>query len=373
MPSVSAAVKRALIFVHRWLGVALCLVFFVWFVSGIAMMYWDYPRVGPKDRLAHLPPLDTSRVRLSLADAYGRSAAKRPPDQMTLSMHDGRPAYRFRIGRRQTLVYADDGSTMASFPVEEARRTAEQWTGKSTRDAAIDTITAEDQWTVAGEFRGLRPLYKFTWPEGEEIYVSSVSGEVVQYTTRGSRTGAYFGAIPHWLYFTPLRKDGALWSKVVIWTSGIGTAGAFLELVIGVWMYSPSRYRHSGNPSGIPYHGQKRLHTIFGLFFGLLACTWAFSGMLSMDPFPLGGSEFKTAGKIQAALRGGRPNLVSLSTVAPAHILGKLPPDFAGRELEFSVFAGEPVYVVRNATDLRIVSADDKVITEFDRKESCGW
>ena len=32
--------------------------------------------------------------------------------------------------------------------------------------------------------------------------------EVVQYTTTGSRLGAYVGAIPHWFYFTPLRENG---------------------------------------------------------------------------------------------------------------------------------------------------------------------
>ena len=39
--------KRALIFVHRWLGVALCLVFLLWFPSAIGIMYWDYPERGP--------------------------------------------------------------------------------------------------------------------------------------------------------------------------------------------------------------------------------------------------------------------------------------------------------------------------------------
>src|SRR4030095_7873526 len=87
--------------------------------------------------------------------------------------------------------------------------------------------------------------------------------------------------------FTPLRKHGPQWSQLVIWSSGIGTISALLGVVIGIWMYSPSkRYRHAGAPTSIPYRGQKRLHTIFGLLFGLGAATWAFSGMLSMDPFP---------------------------------------------------------------------------------------
>ncbi len=61
-----------------------------------------------------------------------------------------------------------------------------------------------------------------------------------------------------------------------------------LGLVIAAWMLSPSkRYRYDGAPTAIPYRGQKRLHTIFGLLFGIGAVTWAFSGMLSMEPFPL--------------------------------------------------------------------------------------
>ena len=47
-----AGVKRGLIFVHRWMGVALCLLFLLWFASGIGMMYWEYPLIMPEDRLA---------------------------------------------------------------------------------------------------------------------------------------------------------------------------------------------------------------------------------------------------------------------------------------------------------------------------------
>ena len=136
--------------------------------------------------------------------------------------------------------------------------------------------------------RNVRPLWKYSWPNGDQVYISEATGEVVQYTTTASRLGAYVGAIPHWLYFTPLRKNGPQWSRVVIWSSGIGTVSAILGIVIGIWMYSPrKRYRYQGAPTSIPYRGQKRWHTVFGLIFGLGAATWAFSGMLSMDPFPM--------------------------------------------------------------------------------------
>ena len=72
-------------------------------------------------------------------------------------------------------------------------------------------------------------------------------------------------------------------------------------------MYSPSkRYRYAGMPSSIPYRGQKRWHTVLGLIFGVATITWAFSGMLSMDPFPSretgGGRDGFDAGLADAAL-----------------------------------------------------------------------
>ena len=39
-------ILRFLIFFHRWVGIALCLVFLLWFPSGIGMMYWGYPSVS---------------------------------------------------------------------------------------------------------------------------------------------------------------------------------------------------------------------------------------------------------------------------------------------------------------------------------------
>ena len=73
----------------------------------------------------------------------------------------------------------------------------------------------------------------------------------------------------------------------MIWASGLATIVAMMGIAVGLWVYSPSKpFRYGGEPSSIPYIGQKRWHSILGLIFGVLACTWAFSGMLSMVPFP---------------------------------------------------------------------------------------
>ena len=123
---------------------------------------------------------------------------------------------------------------------------------------------------------------------------------------------------------------GSQWSRIVIWSSGIGTFAAILGIVIGIWMYSPSkRYRYAGAPTSIPYRGQKRWHTIFGLIFGLGAATWAFSGMLSMDPFPTqtggpaGGGGRRGGGPgIPQALRGRGSQLAAFARQAPARGAG---------------------------------------------------
>jgi hypothetical protein len=43
---------------HRWTGIGFCLLFLMWFVSGIVMMYVRYPELGAADRLAHMRVLD---------------------------------------------------------------------------------------------------------------------------------------------------------------------------------------------------------------------------------------------------------------------------------------------------------------------------
>ena len=368
--------KRTLVFVHRWLGVALCLLFLLWFPSGIGMMYWDFPGVSAADRLQHAPALDASKIVLSPSAAYARlelSDSDSPP-QIRLNSFDGRPVYRFRFGSGDSIVYADTGEEQIDVSRAMVDRTATTWTRQPLSAARVELVEEVDQWTVQRAVSSLSPLTKYSWPNGEQVYVSPTSGEVVQYTTTASRLGAYVGAIPHWFYFTPLRKHGREWSQVVIWTSGIGTVSAILGVIIGIWMYSPSkRYRYAGTPTSIPYRGQKRLHTIFGLIFGIATATWAFSGMLSMDPFPqpTGGQALALrpglAPSIPQALRG-RMELAAFDAKHPREALSQL----AGgdvKELELTTFAGEPIYLATLADgSTRVVPLNGAPQAELDRQ-----
>jgi len=362
MAQMIIAVKKFAILCHRWMGVTFCVLFAWWFWSGIFMMYWDYPSVSQSDRLERALSLDASKIQLSPADAWTRSGQDGSPGGVTLTVFDGRPVYRFaaggRDGRRRggsMIVYADDGTIQSGYRDDLLLRMAAAWTRQPPSAAKIEEVTEADQWTI--EMRNRLPLTKYSFPDGQQVYMSKPTGEILQYTTTGSRIGAYLGPIPHWIYYTPLRVQQELWSNLIIYASGIGTIVALLGLVVGIWMYSPSKkYRFEGSPTSIPYSGQKRLHMILGLFFGIITCTWAFSGMLSMDPPFLterrpppapGGARERGGGSVAAKIQGAlRPSSLDLSAYeakppqAALAQLGALPV----KELELTSFDGEPVY-----------------------------
>ena len=367
-------VKRALIFVHRWLGIALCLLFLLWFPSGIGMMYFPMPSVTPAARFDRLPILQSSKVTLSPGEAAGKLGVD--PEDLTLTSFDRRPAYRVGgdRGGGGPVLYADTGEEQGEVPTELVQRLASTWTGQPVSTASIEEITEVDQWTLQTRLADLSPVFKYSWPNGEQVYVSQSSGEVVQYTTTASRIGAYLGPIPHWFYFTPLRKNGPQWSRVVIWSSGIGTIAAIIGVVIGIWMYSPSRqYRYAGAPTSIPYRGQKRWHTVFGLIFGVATVTYAFSGMLSMDPFP----SFND--RVQQRRGGGEPNVRSalqgdldpngFEAKHPKQALEQLG-DLQVKEIDLMAFNGEAIYLARLADgDTRVIPMRGDPRTGFDQKD----
>lgn len=370
MRPVGVHLRKFAIFVHRWLGLTFCLLFLLWFVSGIVMMYSDYPGVGSKDRLSKAEPLNPEAIHVSPDAAYSALHKSQPPDQVGLLTLDGRPVYRFRRGRSLALVYADNGEVINWLPQKRAQRIAAAWSGESADAAKFEgALMSADQWTLGGQLVSLRPLLKFAWPDGQEVYVSAVTGEVAQQTTRGSRIAAYFGAIPHWLYFAPLRKNGRLWNKVVVWSSGVGTFASLFGLVVGVWMYSPSkRFRYDGQASSIPYRGQKRWHMILGLIFGLVTCTWVFSGLLSMDPFESLSDDSDAAPRVAKALRGGRLRIGAFSAKSPTDALRQVAPLMKVKELELTVFGGEPYYLAReSATVSRTIPVHGDPAEQFDR------
>ena len=64
---------RALILLHRVLGVLFCLFFAMWFASGIVMHFVPFPALTEAERFAGLAPIDLARVMHGPAEAVGAS------------------------------------------------------------------------------------------------------------------------------------------------------------------------------------------------------------------------------------------------------------------------------------------------------------
>jgi hypothetical protein len=275
------------------------------------------------------------------------------------------------------MVYADDGTPHDAVDDAMLDRVASAWAGRPVSDATKASVDEADQWTVAIR---TRPLTKYSWPDGQQVYVNGSTADVVQYTTTASRFWAYLGAIPHWMYFTPLRKNGPQWFSFVVWSSLIGTVASVIGLVIIVWMYSPrKRYRHAGAPTSIPYRGWKRWHAVTGLFFGVITTTWTFSGLLSMGPFPIlepltawtvpSGADAARGQDVDlsGALRGTTPFDLSSYADRDARAALAALTGFAVKELEYTAFAGEPAYVATNASgETRVVPMRGNPTQAFD-------
>ena len=274
-------VVRTLVYSHRWLGIAGGVLIFVWFASGIVMMYARMPVLDPLERIARLSPLEVS--------ALGVGPGSVAPDatRLAISTLSGRPVYRTIADGRPRTIFADTGETLAPVSAEQAVEIAKAFSGGIDTTVRYDARLEDvDQWTFS--VRGQMPLHRISIgdADGTRLYVAERSGEVVMKTTASGRRWGFLGAVLHWIYFTPLRRNASLWTQTIIWTSIAGVVMSIAGLLWGIWRYSPSRrFRLKRRPYRSPYAGLMRWHHYAGLIFGVTTITWLFSGLLSMEPW----------------------------------------------------------------------------------------
>ncbi|HMN45253.1 MAG TPA: PepSY domain-containing protein [Povalibacter sp.] len=274
---------RWLVVGHRWLGIVTCVLFALWFASGLVMMYVGYPQLTSQERLARLEPIDWSRVKVEPQAVLDGLSLPQYPRSFRLVMVNGEPVYQIAgIGWPVQAVSAADGRAIENIEPSDALSIAR----RSAPDAApTKALTIErDQWSVAGTFDPHRPLHLVALndADGTEWYVSSRTGEIVLDSTRGERGWNWVGAVLHWLYFRDLRANGPLWSQVVMWTSGVGIVVAITGLWLGI---DRLRLRRRNRAVSItPFRGWMAWHHVAGIVGGVFLLTWIFSGWLSMGP-----------------------------------------------------------------------------------------
>lgn len=276
-------IKRWLYLTHRWIGIATCLLFVLWFASGLVMLYVPFPSLDEEERLAGLSPIVWDQVDHGPSNAQAMR-------EVVLEMRGDRPVWRLSPWEGEpSAIWADSGLRSGTVAQAEAAAIASSFARAPV--AAIRPIHS-DQWTVGGGYDPHRPLWKveLSGDGGRVLYVSSTSGAVVLDTARHERFWNWLGSVPHWLYPRVLREDQPLWRQVVMWTSGPCILAAITGVWIGLMRIRPGRKRFKGGRI-TPYRGWMKWHHVSGLVGAVFLILWIFSGWLSVDPFRLFASE----------------------------------------------------------------------------------
>lgn len=325
-------VKRWLYVFHRWTGIALCLLFSIWFFSGLVMLYVSFPSFRAAERVATAPPIDWRQVHVGPDQVLAGLGERDAPDEMRLGMTGGEPVYRIVTAEGHRAVSARSGAEIRAVDATRAKRIAASLVGAPAM--SVDPVD-HDQWVVTRAYKAMAPFWRVRMADAAEsdIYVSQRTGEVVQNTTAQERFWNWLGAVPHWIYFEALRVFQDPWRQTVLWTSGIGILGALAGMWIGLLRVRLRARYKSGSVS--PYRGWMKWHHIAGMVGGLFLVTWIFSGWLSMSPW--GGLRDKGRQDVARLYAGARSGFAATDMRALAQV------GAGAREVRFGWLGGQAV------------------------------
>jgi hypothetical protein len=348
--------RRSLFLVHRWLGVAMCAWFALWFATGIIMMYVEYPELTEEERLATAPAIDFGTVAVPVEQAVAASQLRGGAAAVVLAAIGARPAYRVQgESGESAVVYADDGSVFTGHSAASAVATVER-SGFASADSAptYDGAIDVDQWTVSTVLDEHRPLHRVLVGDGRGtvVYLSDTTGQIVRDTHRAERAWNWLGSTIHWIYPFQLRRHGELWTNLLIYLSVAGIVSVATGAAIGFMRLRPLR-RYRGRDVS-PYAGAARWHHVLGLCSLVFLSTFIFSGLMSMSPWGLFDSASSEAEQIRRYARGSsdpprRFAELAWKTVARPG---------AVKEVEWRRIAGVVHVVISRAADDREVVID---------------
>jgi len=361
------SIKRYLYLAHRWLGIAMCLLFALWFASGIVLMYVPYPTLTEQERVATLPSLIVESIKvdptraLALAGLEGTGV-----ESLRLTMLMGRPAYSIAGENGSPVtVFADDGAVLAAGLMPAMALEVVAKSGFAGPDAQLSHsgMVEMDQWTVSSRYNTLRPLHKVALgdADGTVVYVSDVNGHIVLDTHRSERFWNWAGATIHWIYPLQLRRHPGLWADVVIWLSVAGLLSIVTGSIIGVLrLRLHTGYRQGGIS---PYQDTRRWHHLLGLASVIFLATFMFSGLMSMSPWGLFASSTSSRDQIlryQGGLLGTETTLPGADVVSLDGI----------REVNWRQVGGRSwLELLDSAGSVRIVGADGRNRTRAEQRD----
>ncbi|MGK5025964.1 PepSY domain-containing protein [Janthinobacterium sp. RB2R34] len=334
--------KRLLYQLHRWTGIAACVLMLLWFISGMVMLFVGYPKLTPWERLGALPQLQLAGCCQPLAQVDV------PPDarEIVLTTVAGAPVWKVRdVGGRLRLFDAVHDQRLPSASRDTALASARAFL-PGAASQYLDLVQ-EDRWTHSRSLDVHRPLHQVQMDDGAQtlLYLSSATGEVVLDAPREQRLWNFIGAWLHWVYPLRYHSTDPVWSWIVIIASALATFTALTGTVAGIWRWRfKGRYKSGART---PYRESwMRWHHVTGLLFAGFVCAWIFSGLMSMNPLRI----FDPHGQRPdlAAWQGGTPATVRLGITPPQALNLLEQQGFHAVELEWRVLDKQPYLLARD-------------------------
>ena len=341
----------------------------MWFGSGAVLMFVPFPSLPAGELHSKEEAIDVARLRVPPSEIV-----RLVPGASRLKLVSvlGEPVYLAGFPQSMKAISGESGWLLHPLSSAQAKEIAEKF-GR----AAARTVRGPlyyDQWVVPNNFDRYRPFFKVSLADtdGTDIYVSAVTDQPVQVTTRHQRFWASVGAVLHWIYFPPVRSSFSLWSHLVWWLSLFALVTSLAGTWLGVYRFLQSRATKKKRMSF--FFGWLRWHHIIGLFASLFVLIWIFSGLLSMDDgywFSLGAASEARIARFRGA---------SVPSVAEAFSLSDIRELMPAAEVEFDSVGGKPFMLALgagNSPRIRLAGSQTDVerlpVTLLEQSVAAAW
>lgn len=170
---------------HRRLGLVAGPAVLLWFLSGAVLLWVPYPSLTEGEWFSVAGALSMRECCVSFPSLVQQLERLDGIESLRLRMVGDRPVVVAQsLNGSLAAVSADSGDVLASFTQEEIERIVQPFC----MIEAVELID-HDVWTVHQRIDPYRPLWKvqLSGERGSVLYVSSVTGDVVQDTTAEER------------------------------------------------------------------------------------------------------------------------------------------------------------------------------------------
>ncbi len=151
---------KKLLWVHRYTGLFLSLLFLCWFLSGFVMMYKGFPYLSKTEALARAEAITPSNDWITPQElSLKHNLVNHRWASIKVVSKKGRPMYRLQDDQGKFYCFfADTGQKVPAFSESEAKNIVSHFTSNKVKIAQVEKMTTLDQWTPRTRFLPICPL-----------------------------------------------------------------------------------------------------------------------------------------------------------------------------------------------------------------------